>query len=117
MDEKSASKILGALGHEARLNVFRLLVQAGEGGLNVGQIGDHVGMAASTLSHHLKALCDAGLIIQEKRSREVVSRVDYSRMNRLLAYLTEACCLGVPELKDPTLPSSAQKIPSLETAD
>ncbi len=98
MNDKSASKALSALGHEARLHVFRLLVQAGDEGLNVGQIGDHVGMAASTLSHHLKSLSDSGLIIQEKRSREVVSRVDFDLMNRLLAYMTEACCLGVPDL-------------------
>ena len=116
MDEKSASKALRALGHEARLHVFRLLVQAGKEGLNVGQIGDHVGIAPSTLSHHLKALCDAGLVIQEKRSREVVSYVDFPLMDGLLAYMTEACCLGVPEIG--TDQSASKTDPShLETVD
>lgn len=95
MDNHTASSALGALGHEARLHIFRLLVQAGHDGLVVGTIGQHVGLPASTLAHHLKSLAEAGLIVQEKRGREVFSRANFDAMDRLLAFLTEACCAGV----------------------
>ena len=95
MDNFSAANALSALGHDARLHVFRLLVQAGKEGLSVGEIAHHVGLPASTLAHHLKSLTDAGLIAQEKRGRAVVSRVNYPLMEGLLSFLTEACCAGV----------------------
>jgi ArsR family transcriptional regulator, arsenate/arsenite/antimonite-responsive transcriptional repressor len=62
-------RALAALGHDARLAIFRLLVQAGEEGLIVGEIGAHLGLAPSTLAHHLNTL-----VIQERRGREVVNR-------------------------------------------
>jgi len=95
MNNDTASNALSAMGHPARLRVFRLLVQADDGGLNVGEIGEHVGWPASTLAHHLKSLADAGLIFQEKRGRAVVSVVNFALMTDLLAFLTEACCAGV----------------------
>jgi uncharacterized ion transporter superfamily protein YfcC len=57
------ARALSALGHDARLSIFRLLVQAGENGLRVGDIGTHLDMAASTLAHHLSALVAAGLVL------------------------------------------------------
>ncbi len=54
------ARSLAALGHDARLAIFRLLVKAGDAGLNVGQIGGHLGIAPSTLAHHLGTLVDAG---------------------------------------------------------
>jgi len=95
MNNSAAAIALSAMGHPARLQVFRLLVRAGDGGLNVGEIGGHVGLPASTLAHHLKSLADAGLIFQQKRGREVVSVVNFKLMTGLLAYLTQACCAGV----------------------
>lgn len=89
------ARSLAALGHEARLSIFRLLVRAGEEGLLVGEIGQHLKMAPSTLAHHLRALVDAGLVLQEKRGREVVNRVDFEAMRRTLGYLTSECCAGV----------------------
>lgn len=86
---------LAALGHETRLAIYRLLVRAGPDGLNVGEIGAHVDVPASTLSHHLGALVDAGLVVQERRGREVVSRADYDAMRRTVAFLTAECCTGV----------------------
>lgn len=105
MDNGSASVALSALGHEARLHVFRLLVTAGPDGLTVGEIGRRVGLPASTMAHHLKSLADAGLIVQERKGREVFSRANYMLMNDLVAFLTEACCAGV------------EAAPHLETAD
>ena len=89
------ARALAALGHDARLGVFRLLVKAGNDGLSVGEIGQHLGFAASTLAHQLRALVDAGLVIQEKRGREVLNRVDFDRMRRTMEFLTSQCCTGV----------------------
>lgn len=93
--QAAAALALAALGHEARLSIFRLLVRAGEGGLNVGEIGAHLGLAPSTLAHHLGALVDAGLVTQERQGRQVVNRADYAAMNRTLSFLTSECCTGV----------------------
>lgn len=89
------AKALAALGHDARLGVFRLLVRAGENGLTVGEIGEHMGLPASTLAHHLRALVDAGLVLQEKQGREVRNRADYARIEQTLQFLTSECCMGV----------------------
>ncbi len=92
---KKVAIALAALGHEARLAVYRLLVRAGHEGLNVGEIGDHLDLPASTLSHHLRALVHAGLVIQEKHGREVFNRPDYDAMMHVTAFLSEECCSGV----------------------
>lgn len=86
---------LAALGHDTRLTIYRLLVRAGEDGLNVGEIGQHLDMAASTLAHHLGSLVDAGLVIQERRGRQIVNRVDYDAMRATISFLTAECCVGV----------------------
>lgn len=89
------ARALAALGHDARLSIFRLLVKAGDEGLRVGDIGAHLGLAPSTLAHHLTTLVDAGLVVQEKRGREVFNRVDYPAMHGVLGFLTSECCAGV----------------------
>ena len=89
------ARALSALGHEARLSIFRLLVKAGAEGLNVGEIGAHLGIPATTLSHHLSALVDAALVQQERRGREVINRVDYDAMREVIGFLTSQCCTGV----------------------
>ncbi|KPQ05717.1 MAG: transcriptional regulator, ArsR family [Rhodobacteraceae bacterium HLUCCA12] len=89
------ARALAALGHDARLSIFRLLVKAGDDGLRVGDIGEHLGLAPSTLAHHLSTLVDAGLVLQEKQGREVFNRVDYPAMRRVIGFLTSECCSGV----------------------
>lgn len=89
------ARALAALGHDARLAIFRLLVKAGEDGLRVSDIGDYLGLAPSTLAHHLSTLVASGLVVQEKRGREVFNRVDYPVMHRVLDFLTSECCVGV----------------------
>lgn len=89
------ARALAALGHDTRLAVFRLLVKAGEDGLNVGEIGQHLEQAPSTLAHHLSALVEAGLVVQERQGRTVINRVDYAAMRRMLDFLTSECCTGV----------------------
>ena len=94
-DAPSIARALAALGHEARLDVYRLLVRAGDEGLNVGGIAAHTGLPLSTLAHHLRALVGAGLMIQERRGREVVNRADFGAMRRTVGFLTDECCVGV----------------------
>lgn len=91
----SNARALAALGHDARLAIFRLLVKAGNEGLRVSDIGVHLGLPASTLAHHLSTLVDAGLVLQEKQGREVLNKVDYPTMHRVVGFLTSECCVGV----------------------
>jgi len=92
------AEALSALGHEARLSVFRLLVVNGDSGLNVGEITDHLDIPASTLAHHLRTLVQANLVIQERRGRQIVNRPNYETMQGALGFLTDQCCAGL-ELK------------------
>lgn len=89
------ARALAALGHDARLSIFRLLVKAGDAGLRVSDIGENLGLPASTLAHHLSTLVDAGLVLQDKQGREVFNRVDYPAMHRVVGFLTSECCSGV----------------------
>lgn len=95
MREDQAAKGLSALGNRTRLRMFRLLVKAGDAGLNVGDIQTRIDVPASTLAHHLTTLAQSGLVVQERRGREIISRVDYTRMRDLTSYLTEECCTGI----------------------
>lgn len=95
MNERDAAGALAALGHEARLKVFRLLVKAGPEGLNVGEIGHLLAIPASTLKHHLGALVSAGLVEQERQGREVVNRAAFDAVDAVLNYVHEECCAGV----------------------
>ncbi len=89
-----AVAMLAALAQETRLAVFRLLVQAGEGGLAAGAIGERLGLPPATLSFHLKALAQAGLVKARSESRFVIYTASYREMGRLIDYLTEHCCAG-----------------------
>lgn len=97
MDIKSAITQLASLAQEARLGIFRLLVQAGVEGLPAGSIAAKLNIPASTLSFHLKELSHAGLIHSKQVSRFIYYTANYEAMNHLLAYLTENCCDGNTE--------------------
>ncbi|HJP36131.1 MAG TPA: metalloregulator ArsR/SmtB family transcription factor [Gammaproteobacteria bacterium] len=92
--EEAATDRLTALGNRTRLRLYKLLIQAGPDGLNVGELGTRLAVPPSTLAHHLSALTRAGLIRQDRRGREVTSRADYSAVNGLVMYLTDQCCVG-----------------------
>lgn len=91
---------LGALAHEHRLALFRLLVQAGKEGMAAGAIADALGVPNSSLSFHLAHLTRAGLIQQKRQSRSLIYTADYAAMNSLVGYLMENCCSGVACLPD-----------------
>ncbi len=85
---------LASLAQEHRLSVFRLLVQAGEGGLSAGWIADTLGVPPSSLSFHLAHLSRTGLIKQQRQGRMQIYTADYAAMNALIGYLMENCCGG-----------------------
>ena len=94
METKDAVAALGALAQESRLEVFRLLVQAGPDGLPAGQIAERLKLASPTLSFHLAQLKHAGLIQAKRDGRSLIYAADYDGMNELMAFLTENCCAG-----------------------
>lgn len=97
MKIQDAVTALGALAQETRLQVFRLLVQAGHNGLAVGQIAESLGIEPNgRLSFHLKELVNAGLASSRQNGRFIYYSANYPVMNDLLAYLTEQCCGGQP---------------------
>lgn len=96
MEENDVIASLAALAQPVRLRVFRALVVAGGGGLTPSLLAEQLGVAATTLSFHLKELTHAGLISQEREGRHLIYRAAYARMNALLSYLTEHCCAGQP---------------------
>jgi len=83
---------LGALAHEHRLAIYRLLVEQGPAGLPAGIIGERVGLVPSSLTFHLQSLHRAGLISQSRASRQLIYSADYAAMNELVGYLTDKCC-------------------------
>ncbi len=95
MNEQHVAQALSALGHEARLGIFRLLVRAGPQGLNVGDVGRLAGLPLSTLTHHLNALVQAGLVTQTRQGREVINRADYAALRGVFAFVEQECCKGV----------------------
>ena len=109
MKSKSAVTALGALAHETRLQIFRLLVRAGAPGLSVGKIAEALQIEANgRLTFHLKELVAAGLAGSRQEGRFVFYSTNYGAMNELLRYLTEDCCggLGCGELVDACAPES-----------
>ena len=96
MEKQDAIAALAALAQGTRLDVFRLLVQAGPEGLPAGKIGERLGLPSATLSFHLNQLRHAGLVTFRRESRSLIYAAEFAAMNGLLAFLTENCCQGDP---------------------
>ncbi|HEY8288702.1 MAG TPA: metalloregulator ArsR/SmtB family transcription factor [Acetobacteraceae bacterium] len=92
MKLEKAARQLEALGSPVRLQVYRTLVRAGEAGLPVGRLQDRIGIAASTLSHHVRRLVETGLVTQERQATTLICRAHYPSMNALIGYLVDECC-------------------------
>jgi ArsR family transcriptional regulator len=96
MKIEAAVRSLAALAQDSRLATYRLLVQAGPEGLAAGEIAERLGIPASTLSFHMKALSHAGLVESRQESRFVYYTANFETMNALLGYLSDNCCGGRP---------------------
>lgn len=92
MEKRAVLAALTALSQETRLDVYRLLVQAGPEGRPAGAIAEALGVAPATLSFHLSNLCHAGLVVQRRESRSLIYSADFDRMNAVLGFLAENCC-------------------------
>jgi DNA-binding transcriptional ArsR family regulator len=94
MEKIEVIAALAALAQESRLEVFRLLVQTGPGGLPAGQIAERLKLPGASLSFHLNHLKHAGLVTFRRESRSLIYMAEYAAMNDLLVYLTKNCCQG-----------------------
>ncbi|MEO0423053.1 MAG: metalloregulator ArsR/SmtB family transcription factor [Pseudomonadota bacterium] len=95
MTDSSAAAAFAALGSASRVALLRLLVRAGTDGMNVSQLREAIGTPATTLTHHLGKLVEAGLVTQQRRGRELRCRADYPVIRAIGAFLMEDCCAGV----------------------
>ena len=109
MDAQRAIGALGALAQETRLQIFRVLVQAGPAGLAAGAIAQALGVPSPTLSFHLQQLNYADLITKRRASRLLIYSINIAGMNELMGFLTEDCCGGRPELCQPARASVARR--------
>ena len=107
MEKTDAVAALGALAHEARLDVFRLLVRAGPDGMAAGEIARATGAVLSTLSANLAVLARAGLITSHRDGRSIIYAAGYDQMRELLAFLMEDCCAGRSEICAPLMATVA----------
>jgi ArsR family transcriptional regulator len=103
MENTEAVIALAALAQDNRLDVFRLLVQAGPEGLPAGQVASALDLAPNTLTFHFDRLRSAGLVTVRRDGRSMIYAARFETMNALLAYLTENCCKGAPESCAPAI--------------
>lgn len=103
MDKNHALDAFAALGQSTRLDVFRLLIKAGDTGLSAGEVGDTLGVRQNTMSANLSILARSGLIRSERQGRSIRYFADMDGVRGLLAFLMEDCCAGRPELCQPVI--------------
>ncbi|QDO98543.1 winged helix-turn-helix transcriptional regulator [Ferrovibrio terrae] len=102
ISDQDAVRSFAALAQDTRLAIYRQLVEAGPSGLSAGALAEALAVPAPTLSFHLAQLRGAGLITQQRSSRSLIYAVDITRMNGVIAFLSDRCCSGRPELCLPT---------------
>src|SRR4051794_20072304 len=95
MEKTAAVTALAALAQDNRLDVFRLLVQAGPDGMAAGAIAEALDLAPNTLTFHFDRLRMAGLATVRREGRSMIYAARFETMNALVGFLTENCCSGV----------------------
>lgn len=103
MTTEEALAALAALAHPTRLAAFRLLVEREPEGMPTGQVAETLGLTQSTFSTHLAVLVKAGLVVPEKRGRQMIQRADIPALRALMLFLVRDCCQGRAELCAPLL--------------
>jgi ArsR family transcriptional regulator, arsenate/arsenite/antimonite-responsive transcriptional repressor len=97
MNKPHALAALAALAQDNRLDVFRLLVEAGPAGMPAGDVAKALKLAPNTLTFHFDRLREAGLVAVRREGRSMIYSAQYDAMNALIAYLTENCCRGAAD--------------------
>jgi DNA-binding transcriptional ArsR family regulator len=101
MKKHDAVAILSALAQDNRLDVFRLLVEAGPEGMPAGHIAASLKLPPNALSFHLDRLRETGLVTVRRDGRSMIYAARFEAMDQLVFYLTDHCCQGRPELCKP----------------
>jgi ArsR family transcriptional regulator, arsenate/arsenite/antimonite-responsive transcriptional repressor len=115
MENSDAVAALAALAQDNRLDIFRLLVQAGPEGMPAGRVADALDLAPNTLTFHFDRLRQAGLVSVRREGRSMIYAARFEAMNALLGFLTENCCGGAPEKCAPAAackPTRAKRVKS-----
>jgi ArsR family transcriptional regulator, arsenate/arsenite/antimonite-responsive transcriptional repressor len=107
----NAVAALAALAQENRLEIFRLLVQAGPAGMAAGQVAEKLGLAPNTLTFHFDRLRFAGLVTVRRNGRSMIYAARYEAMNDLVCFLTENCCQGAQENCAPVVVCKPKGVP------
>ena len=115
LEVPQALDAFGALSQETRLQMVRVLVQAGPKGMSAGAVGEAVGVSSSGGSFHLAHLERAGLITSRRESRSIIYTANFEGLGALVEFLMRDCCQGHPEVCTPALSACAH--PPLETAE
>jgi DNA-binding transcriptional ArsR family regulator len=112
MKKHDAVAALAALAQDKRLDVFRLLVEAGPKGLSAGSVANSLKLPPNTLTFHFDRLRNAGLVTVRREGRSMIYAAEFDTMNALLGYLTDNCCQGTQEAcatPAPCKPAGAKK--------
>lgn len=94
MDYALTAHKISSLGHEQRLRIFHLLIQAGHAGMTIGDIQSALARPMSTVTFHLRELVAAGMVTQEKEGRSVRCRAGFDALNEMMEFFTHECCKG-----------------------
>src|ERR1700743_2303594 len=110
METSDAVTALAALAQDNRLDVFRLLVQAGADGMPAGQVAEKLRLAPNNLTFHFDRLRAAGLVTVRRDGRSMIYAARYETMNGLVAFLTENCCQGEACTPDTCKPARGTRV-------
>src|SRR6201996_5758770 len=103
MKKPEVVSALAALAQDSRLDVFRLLVQAGPDGMAAGSVAERLDLAPNTLTFHFDRLRDAGLVTVRREGRSMIYAARFEAMNALIGFLTENCCGGAAACTPPAV--------------
>ena len=109
METSDAVAALAALAQDNRLDVFRLLVQAGSSGMCAGEVAEALGIAPNTLTFHFDRLRQAGLISVKREGRSQIYAAQYETMNELISFLRQNCCAGVSSARHKAGPARSRR--------